>query len=244
MAAKVVTAGVLIIGNEILSGRTQDVNLKYIAEHLGNLGISIREAQVIPDVESVIVERVNAMRVSYDYVLTTGGIGPTHDDITIDSVAKAFGVGIVVNKQIEERIRSRPAPDDVMQQRLRMARVPDGATLIENTSGGPQGVRMDNVCMMAGIPFVLRNMLPTIDFEKGDIVHSRSVKAYLGESNVSKELGEIQARIPDVDIGSYPFTDEDRYGTNLVVRGTDLGQIAAAVKAIEEMIVEAGETPH
>ena len=145
MDDNVVTAGVVVIGNEILSGRTQDTNLQFIAKYLVGKGISIGEAQVIPDIESIVVRTVNDFRARFDYVLTTGGIGPTHDDITTDCIAAAFNVGVVVNADIETRIRNRPAPDDVMASRLRMARVPEGATLIDNPTGGPQGFAIETV---------------------------------------------------------------------------------------------------
>ena len=238
------TAGVLIIGNEILSGRTPDANLNYIAKHLVAKGVTVREAQVVPDLEDVLIDRINALRASYDYVLTTGGIGPTHDDITAECVAKAFQVPLIIHEEIASRIRGqRPVPEDVMRNRLLMARVPEGATLIENSTGGPQGFQIENVYVMAGIPFVLQNMLPNIDFRGGAIVQSKSIKAYLGESNVAAELSEIQNQHANLDIGSYPFTSESRYGTVLVIRGTDSVEISQAAEKIKAMIVAQGETP-
>ena len=145
MSNRAVTACVLIIGNEILSGRTQDTNLNHLATTLGSWGIQVREARVIPDVESIIVDAVNAARAAFDYVFTTGGIGPTHDDITAESIAKAFGVGLVTSPEIASIIEQRPAPPDVMAARMRMARIPDGATLVDNLTGGPQGFCMDTV---------------------------------------------------------------------------------------------------
>ena len=234
----------LIIGNEILSGRTPDANLNYIAKHLVAKGVTVREAQVVPDLEDVLVDRINALRASYDYVLTTGGIGPTHDDITAECVAKAFEVPLIIHEEIASRIRGqRPVPEDVMRNRLLMARVPEGATLIENSTGGPQGFQIENVYVMAGIPFVLQNMLPNIDFQGGAIVQSKSIKAYLGESNVAAELSEIQNQHANLDIGSYPFTSESRYGTVLVIRGTDSVEISKAAEKVKAMIVAQGETP-
>ncbi len=240
-----VTACVLIIGNEILSGRTQDVNLNHIATTLGGWGIQVREARVVPDVTGEIVAAVNACRARYDYVFTTGGIGPTHDDITADCIAAAFGVDLVVHPDIAERIERRPAPPDVMASRMRMARVPEGATLIDNLTGGPQGFRMENVFVMAGIPAVMQAMLASLEgkLEAGAVVHSRSVTAFVGESQIAGPLREIQERYPDLDLGSYPFFRRDRYGTSLVLRGTDQAALDAMLEDVKAAIVAAGETP-
>lgn len=245
MSDTAVTACVLIIGNEILSGRTQDVNLQHIAETLGHWGIQVREARVIPDLPDEIVAAVNETRARYDYVFTTGGIGPTHDDITADCIARAFGVDLVVHPEIAERIQRRPAPPDVMASRLRMARVPEGATLIDNLTGGPQGFRIENVFVMAGIPAVMQAMLGSLEgkLAGGPVVHSHSVTAYVGESQIADALREIQERYPAVDLGSYPFFRRDRYGTTLVLRGTDEALLDAVLADVEAAIVAAGETP-
>ena len=245
MTDQAVTAGVLIIGNEILSGRTQDVNLNHIAITLGGWGIQVREARVVPDLEDAIVEAVNQARSTYDYVFTTGGIGPTHDDITADCIARAFEVPIVINEQIAELIRQRPAPPDVMESRMRMARVPEGAVLVDNATGGPPGFRVENVYVMAGIPRVMQAMLASLDgkLKRGPIVRSRSVTAFLGESQIAGPLREIQERFPAVDLGSYPFFRENRYGTSLVMRGTDEGSLDDMLEAVKTAIVEAGEIP-
>jgi molybdenum cofactor synthesis domain-containing protein len=245
MSDRPVTACVLIIGNEILSGRTQDVNLNYIARTLGGWGIQVREARVIPDVTREIVAALNETRARYDYVFTTGGIGPTHDDITADCVAEAFGVDLVVHPEIARLIEQRPAPPDVMAARMRMARVPEGATLVANTTGGPPGFRMENVFVMAGIPMVMQAMLASLDgkLEGGPMVHSRSVTAYLGESQIAGALREIQSRYPSVDLGSYPFFREDRYGTTLVIRGTDEALLDAMLDDVKAAITAAGQTP-
>ena len=240
MSARTVTACVLIIGNEILSGRTQDTNLNHITLTLGAWGIQVREARVIPDVPGVIIDTMNEVRERFDYVFTTGGIGPTHDDITADCIADAFGVKLVVNAEIAERIQRRPAPPDVMAARMRMARIPEGATLIDNLTGGPQGFRMENVFVMAGIPSVMQSMLSSLEgrLEGGAIVRNRAVTAHLGESTIADALRAIQSRYPAVDLGSYPFFRADRYGTTLVMRGTDesdldrmLAEVCAAITA-------------
>ena len=239
----VVSACVLIIGNEILSGRTQDLNLQYIAQTLGEQGVTVQEARVIPDDHDIIVDAVNYARTTYDYVLTTGGIGPTHDDITAECIAVAFGVPLINHPAIEQRIRGREAPPDVMKSRLLMARVPEGATLIENSTGGPQGFSMANVHVMAGIPAVLQAMLPNIEFRGGDTVKSRSVRAFMGESEIATQLGELQDRVPRVDIGSYPFHREGIYGTTLVVRGTELREVESTVEEIRGIIRSRGSEP-
>ena len=243
MAERIVTAGVLVIGNEILSGRTQDVNLSHIAIVLGERGVRVREARVVPDVEDVIVAAVNDARERFDYVFTTGGIGPTHDDITAECIAKAFDAPLVVSEAIAERIRGRPAPAEVMESRLRMALIPRGAELIDNPTGGPQGFRMGNVFVMAGIPGVMQAMLSTVTVQGGAVVRSRSVTAYLGESQVASGLTHIQGRHPEVDLGSYPFSRDGRYGTTLVMRGTDPDELAAMLEEVKQLIVDAGETP-
>ena len=240
-----VTACVLIIGNEILSGRTQDINLNHIATVVGDWGIQVREARVIPDIEDVIVETVNEVREQFDYVFTTGGIGPTHDDITAVCIARAFGVPVIEHPDIAARIRQRPAPDDVMASRLLMARVPEGAALVDNPTGGPQGFSIGNVYVMAGIPMVMQAMLSSLQgsLRSGDVVRSHSVRAYLGESQIAGALGEIQERHGDVDIGSYPFFREERYGTTLVIRGTRVDQLAEVAAAIMDAVRAAGENP-
>ena len=243
MDDNVVTAGVVVIGNEILSGRTQDTNLQFIAKYLVGKGISIGEAQVVPDIESIVVRTVNDFRARFDYVLTTGGIGPTHDDITTDCIAAAFNVGVVVNAEIETRIRNRPAPDEVMASRLRMARVREGATLIDNPTGGPQGFAIENVYVMAGFPLVMQAMLSTIEFRGGAIVHSRSVTAHLGESEIADDLTSIQETYSQIDIGSYPFYRNDIYGTSLVLRSADESALDAALEELCAVITQRGQTP-
>ena len=240
-----VTACVLIIGNEILSGRTQDTNLNHIALTLGGWGIQVREARVIPDIEDRIVEAVNYARNSYDYVFTTGGIGPTHDDITAGCIARAFGVPLVEHPEIAELINRRQAPPDVMASRLRMAQVPEGANLVANTTGGPPGFCIDNVYVMAGIPSVMQAMLGSLadKLRTGPIVRSRSVTAYVGESQIAGALAAIQQRFPQLDLGSYPFFRKERYGTSLVMRGTSEEALDAMLAAVQQAIIDAGETP-
>lgn len=240
-----ITACVLIIGNEILSGRTQDINLNHIAKTLGGWGIQIHEARVIPDDVDVIVSAVNQARARFDYVFTTGGIGPTHDDITAQCIAQAFNVELMMHPDIAARIKQRPAPDDVMASRLLMARVPTGATLIDNPTGGPQGFAMENVYVMAGIPIIMQAMLSTLagQLNSGPVVLSRSIRAFLGESQIAGELGKIQAKYSQVDIGSYPFFSNERYGTTLVIRGSDTDLLEQVAQDIMTTVRAAGESP-
>ena len=240
-----VTAAVIIIGNEILSGRTQDTNLNHIALTLGEWGIQVVEARVIPDDEDEIVACVNKLRAQCDYVFTTGGIGPTHDDITASCIALAFGVPLVEHPEIARLIRSREAPPDIMQSRLRMAQVPQGAGLVANATGGPPGFFIENVYVMAGIPRVMRAMLASLDgkLRSGAIVMGRSVSAFLAESEIAEALSNIQDDFADLSLGSYPFMREARYGTNLVIRGTDRERIQQALDRVVADIKTAGAEP-
>lgn len=240
----IVTAAVLVIGNEILSGRTQDTNLAYLAKKLNEYGIRVREARVVPDVEADIVAALNALRSRFDYVFTTGGIGPTHDDITADCVAAAFGVDLVISEPIAEIIRRRPAPPEVMESRMRMARIPRGGGLIDNPLG-PPGFFIENVYVMAGIPRIMQQMADSLQgkLRGGRPVRSRSVTAFLAESQIARRLGQIQDRFAHIDLGSYPFHRDDRYGTTLVMRGTDEAGLDAMLGQVKQMIVELGGEP-
>jgi molybdenum cofactor synthesis domain-containing protein len=245
MSERIITAAVVIIGNEILSGRTQDTNLRDIATTLAGRGIRVTEARVIPDVEATIISVVNEVRARHDYVFTTGGIGPTHDDITAQSIAKAFGVPLIEHPEIAARIRLRPGTPEVMAARLLMARVPQGSGLIENTTGGPSSFYIGNVYVLAGIPAVMRAMLASMESKLigGAVLQSTSVTVYLPESHIAEPLRELQAAHPDVEIGSYPFNREGRMGTTLVVRSTDSRLLRDVKDKVAAMIVAAGETP-
>ena len=239
-----VSAAILIIGNEILSGRTQDTNLAYLAKKLNEYGIQIRETRVVPDIEAEIVTAVNALRKRYDYVFTTGGIGPTHDDITADCIAKAFGVPLVINEEIAEILRRRESPPDIMEMRMRMARIPKGGGLIRNPLG-PHGFYIENVYVMAGIPQVMQAMVGSLEgqLRRGVTIQSLSVTAYLPESHVARRLGEIQDKYPHIDLGSYPFHRNDQYGTTLVMRGSDEAALEAMRQDVRQMIIALGGTP-
>ena len=241
-----VTACLIIIGNEILSGRTQDTNLKHLALSLNELGVKLVHVRVIPDEESIIVETVNECRGSFDNVFTTGGIGPTHDDITADCIALAFQKRLIINQEIKEIIERREAPPEVMETRMRMARIPEGATLIQNPTGGPHGFQVENVFVLAGVPMVMQAMLSTITKERlggGEPTRSLTVGAYLSEGQIGKKLGMIQEKHPDIDLGSYPFYNEDGYGTNLVMRGTDMVALKAIFEEVHQMILSFGVEP-
>ena len=239
------TACVLIIGNEILSGRVQDMNLTYIAGRLNDFGVRLREARVIPDHEDAVIATINEVRQNFDYVLTTGGIGPTHDDITAECVAKAFGVPLEINEEARAALQARVGGDHLNEARLRMARVPVGGQLIKNAVSAAPGFQMENVFVMAGVPSVAQAMVDALEsrLAGGTPVRSRGVMARVSEGAVAAPLTAIQDRFPDTDIGSYPFYRSGRFGTTLVVRSTDTARIDAAVEEIKAMIREMGAEP-
>jgi molybdenum cofactor synthesis domain-containing protein len=234
----IVTAALLVIGDEILSGRTKDKNIGHIAEYLTNIGIDLREVRVVPDIEEEIVAALNALRTRYDHVFTTGGIGPTHDDITADAVAKAFGVSIDVDPRAVAMLQSRVPPLPLNEARLRMARIPAGATLIENSASKAPGFSIGNVHVMAGVPFIMQAMLDALapTLPRGQKMLSRSVFADMGEGVIAKGLSEVQAAFPDVAIGSYPKQLDGRFTTDLVIRSRDEARLAEAAKAVEDMV--------
>lgn len=227
--AKLVTACVLLIGDEVLSGRTRDANLGYIAKHLNQIGVQVREARVIPDIEDVIVATVNEVRARYDYVFTTGGIGPTHDDITADAMAKAFGVGIGHHPEAMGILQAhyKETGGEFTDARKRMARIPDTAQLIPNSLSKAPGFQIGNVFVMAGVPMVMQVMMDALTprLEGGATMQSRTVSAQIGEGTIAEKLGDLQKRFPEVGIGSYPYYRGKVFGTSLVMRGTDAGQL-------------------
>lgn len=233
----------LLIGNELLSGRTRESNLQYIAQYLSAKGVRVAEARVIPDTHQRIAETVNEVRKEHDYVFTTGGIGPTHDDITAESIALAFHVPLVESETIADRIKERTTPQSTLTNRLRMARVPQGAGLIENLTGGPQGFYLENVYVMAGIPSVLRAMLPTIDITSGRPLHSCSLEVALGESHIAHHLDQVQSDFPTIEVGSYPFVRDNNFGTSVVFRGTEIEQLSAAFNATKQALLGIGTRP-
>jgi len=240
------TAAVLVIGNEVLSGRTQDTNSNAIARFLGPFGVTLKEIRVVGDFEDMIVEALNALRASYSYVFTTGGIGPTHDDITADAVAKAFGVGIDFHPEALALLGARFAdPADFNPMRRRMARIPDGASLIRNPVSAAPGFQIGNVFVLAGVPSIMRAMLDDIAprLARGRAVLSITVAAQVAEGAIAGSLAAIQARYPDVAIGSYPVYRSDGYGVQLVARGFELAQVEAVAADLTAMLQAAGGEP-
>ena len=242
---KIVTAAVLIIGNEILSGRTQDTNLAYIATGLNEVGVTLREARVIPDIAETIIATVNELRATYDYVFTTGGIGPPHDDITSESIAKAFGLPWTLHPEAHSLFLQQYKPGELNEARLRMAHTPEGAALIRNPVSRAPGFRIGNVFVMAGIPRVMQGMFDGIkhDLKGGRPMLSRTVSCHLPEGVVAKGLGEIQTRYDDLDIGSYPFYRRGEFGTSLVLRGRDKDRLAAGTEEVAALVRSLGGTP-
>jgi molybdenum cofactor synthesis domain-containing protein len=235
----VVTAGLLVIGDEILSGRTKDKNIGYIAEYLTAIGIDLKEVRVVPDDEAEIVAALNALRSRYTYVFTTGGIGPTHDDITADCVAKAFGVPISIDPRARAMLLQRIPEKDLNEARLRMARIPHGADLIVNKVSSAPGFRIGNVFVMAGVPNIMQAMLDEVapTLKTGTKLLSESVRADMREGDIGTPLGEIAKAHPETIIGSYPFMDEQRGpNTNIVIRSRDAEKLASAKRAVEEML--------
>jgi molybdenum cofactor synthesis domain-containing protein len=238
---KVVTAALLVIGDEILSGRTKDKNIGFTADYLTALGIDLKEVRVVSDDEGAVVGALNALRAAYDYVFTTGGIGPTHDDITADCVAKAFGVPLDLHPEAVAILKERLAKmgGELNEARLRMARIPRGAALVANKVSGAPGFWMGNVITMAGIPAVMQAMLDEVapKLKTGTKLLSISIRADAKEGDVGSELGAIAKAHPEAIIGSYPFFDE-KLGpnTNIVVRSRDAAKLAAAKAAVETML--------
>jgi molybdenum cofactor synthesis domain-containing protein len=234
-----VSAALMVIGDEILSGRTKDKNIGYIAEYLTGIGVDLKEVRIVPDEEADIIAALNALRHRYTYVFTTGGIGPTHDDITADCVAKAFGVSIAVDPRARAMLLQRIPEKDLNEARLRMARIPAGADLIVNKVSSAPGFRIGNVFVMAGVPSIMQAMLDEVapTLETGAKMLSESVRADLREGDIGSELGAVAQAHPGVLIGSYPFMDEKvRPNTNVVVRSRDPDKLAAAKAAVEAML--------
>ena len=230
------SAAVLLIGDEVLSGRTKDKNLGFIADYLNAMGIDLKEARVVADDEADIVAAVNALRARYTYVFTTGGIGPTHDDITSDSIAKAFGVGISHHPEASEILLKHFASmgREPNEARMRMARIPHGATLIENPVSKAPGFRLENVFVMAGVPKVMNAMMDALapSLSRGAPVQTRTIAFLGGEGDIAKPLQDIQLRYAMLSIGSYPFESPEGFATNLVLRGRDEAALAAATSEV------------
>jgi len=236
--SKEFTSAILIIGNEILSGRTVDKNTSFIAKWLGELGISVEEVRVVPDKEQVIIDSLNELRKKYQYVFTTGGIGPTHDDITSESVAKAFGKKYDYNKEAYAILEKYYAKSDFNEGRKKMARMPDGATLIYNDNGSAPAFSVENVFVLPGIPSYVEAMIPQLKkvLVSGKKIISVTCDAKVRESSIAVDLESIQNKYPDIDIGSYPYSSPEGFGTMLVMRSIDKAQVNNCKKEIESMI--------
>jgi molybdenum cofactor synthesis domain-containing protein len=242
-ASDEITAGLLVIGDEILSGRTKDVNIGATAEYCTDLGIELREVRVVSDVTEAIVEAVNALRSRYTYVFTTGGIGPTHDDITADAVAAAFGLALPINAEARALLEARwtASGTEVTEARLRMARIPEGGVLIPNTVSAAPGFRIGNVHVMAGVPLIMRAMLEAIapTLKTGRKVISVSIQCNVGEGAIGGPFGRLQDEFPDVKMGSYPQMGRSSTSTELVLRAHDAVRLAEAAARVRAMVAEA-----
>lgn len=244
---KIVTASMLIIGDEILSGRTKDANLNHLSLWLNRMGIQLKEVRVIPDVGQVIQDAVNELRVKFDYVFTTGGIGATHDDITAENIAKAFDVPFVQSiealNMLQDYYADKDGKDKISDARLRMTMIPEGAILIRNPVSIAPGFQMGNVFVMAGIPVVMQSML--LDLEKkiagGDKMLSTAIHVFEGESFFAEMLEEVQSAFPNVSLGSYPFFRHKRYGACFVLRSQVVEDMAEALKELKSKITKMGK---
>jgi molybdenum cofactor synthesis domain-containing protein len=236
---KSVTAAVLVIGDEILSGRTKDKNIGFIADYLTNAGIDLREVRIVPDIIDEIAAALNALRTRYTYVFTTGGIGPTHDDVTADAVAAAFGVEIFEDPRIIALLLERIKPQDLNEARRRMARVPVGAQLVENKISKLPGFKIDNVIVMAGIPAIMQAMLEAVgpQLDTGARTVSRSIVAgTVPEGTYAADLSALADRHPALSIGSYPSVVDGKLHNEIVVRGKDAAEVETAVASVEAFL--------
>ncbi len=239
------TAALVIIGNEILSGRTQDTNTSWIAERLTQRGVIIREVRIIPDIADIIIRAVNDLRERVDYVFTTGGIGPTHDDITAESVARAFGVEMEKNDKAYAALEAHYGAENLTSARARMSMIPMGASLISNPVSGAPGFILGNVYVMAGVPRIMQSMLDqVIDMlELGKPMLSNTVSCNLPESDIAEDLRELQGKFEDVEMGSYPHYRGGVLGLSLVLRSIDGARLGQATDALIEVITRLGDHP-
>lgn len=240
---KIWTAGLVVIGDEILSGRTHDKNIAQVASWLQVQGIRLAEVRVVPDVQERIVEAVNALREAYDYLFTTGGIGPTHDDITVDAVAEALGVPVIIHPDARALLERYYADKGGLNEgRLRMARVPDGSDLIPNRMSGAPGIRRGNVILMAGVPHITAEMLDALTgkLEGGAPLQSETIGCWVAESEIAGLLREVEGAHENCQIGSYPFFREGRVGANFVIRSTDAEDLRSCVDTLCDGLATSG----
>ena len=238
MSSNQKSAGVVVIGNEILSGRTQDLNISYIGKKLEGLGIILSEVTIIPDIENDIANKIKEYSEKYDYVFTTGGIGPTHDDITTASIAKAFNVNLVRNKDAVNQMEKHYQSSKLSEARLKMADIPEGAILINNLVSGAPAFKIQNVFVLAGVPEIMRSMFDSLveHLVSGPPILTASVCTNLTESKLANGMSKIQEECQTVSIGSYPFFKQGNLGVNIVLRSTDKGLLLGQQKLIEELI--------
>jgi molybdenum cofactor synthesis domain-containing protein len=238
MSNEAVTAGLLVIGDEILSGRTKDKNIGYIAEYLTNIGIDLKEVRVVPDEMDEIVAAVNVLRKRYTYLFTTGGIGPTHDDITADAVAQALGLELYEDPRIIALMLERLKPEDLNEARRRMARIPHGAEHVANPISKVPGFKIENVIVMAGVPSIMQAMMDDVAprLETGARMMMETLEAGLPEGAYATPLSEVAKANPDVIIGSYPSFQDGRFRNQIVVRSKDGAKLQAAVTAVSDML--------
>ncbi|MAN79364.1 MAG: competence/damage-inducible protein A [Magnetovibrio sp.] len=242
---KTVTACLIIIGNEILSGRTRDANLQFLGENLNKLGIRMLEGRVIPDVEATIIANVNDARARFDYVFTTGGIGPTHDDITSACIAKAFGRKLIRHPDAEKLLLAHYKPEDVTEARMKMADVPEGSILLDNPVSRAPGFQVDNVFVLPGVPRIMQAMFDLFKHRLtgGAEMLSKSIASYTPEGKIAARLMALQDEHPALEIGSYPFSRDGKHGSTIVIRGTDAADIAAAAEKLRAIMRDLGNEP-
>jgi molybdenum cofactor synthesis domain-containing protein len=241
----VITACVLIIGNEILSGRTQDANLPFLARQLNEVGIRVREARVIADDPQAIITTLNAVRRVFDYVFTTGGIGPTHDDITAQSVADAFRVQLILHPEAKRLLETHYPPGDLNEARLRMAMIPEGAVLLPNPISRAPGFQIGNVFVLPGVPSIMQGIFEQLKYRLrgGAKMLSRSISCRLAEGTLAHDLGALQSRYPDIEIGSYPYFRRGDFGVTLVLRDINKARLVAVTDELKELIRGLGGDP-
>ena len=242
---RLVTAALVIIGNEVLSGRTQDANLKFLGTELNEIGIRMTETRIVPDIEEDIVDAINAMRSKYDYVFSTGGIGPTHDDITSACIAKAFGLAHGRHPEAEAMLLAHYKPEDVTPARMKMSETPKGAELLLNPISKAPGFRIENVYVLPGVPYIMQEIFSGFknQLTGGEPMQSKSISAYIPEGRTGGPLSKLQDRFPDVEIGSYPFKRDGKFGAAIVMRHTDVSEIEIVAEEVRQLIKGLGGKP-
>ncbi len=242
MESEIITAGIVIIGNEILSGKTQDLNIQFLANELGKLGIRLKEVRVIPDIENDIIETVNLLRKKYTYLFTTGGIGPTHDDITSKTIAKAFNDEFILHPEAKKLIEQYMVEHnrEMRPDHLRMACIPKSATLLLNHETGAPGFKIENVFVMAGVPYIMQSIFMEAKkfLKQSKPIISRSIEICIAEGVIAEEFSRLQNKYPEIEMGSYPFKTDDRWMTNLVLRGDNQEMINVAMLELEAIVAK------